>query len=212
MHALGFAGDVELREDRCHPCVPRGVADPVLASRVVRGVEDELVGLGVVPGLGADGTDVRAVSRLAHGEATRQIQRPDIAQVGGVVLVGAQSVNRATEEPELHAHLHEQRQVAVPHGLEGRDPATGVVLAAVLRRERAGAVTGLADRAGPLQDEVAIILAGQPVGLLEVERRQPLPSRLPQGCVRTVKKHVQSLRRRGIHRMDHRSTPGVHDR
>jgi hypothetical protein len=69
MHALRHAGDVELGEDRRHLRMPRGGADPVLAGGFVRGVEDELAGVGVVAGLGADGPHVRAVAGLAHREA-----------------------------------------------------------------------------------------------------------------------------------------------
>ena len=69
MHAMRFASDLELGEDDRHPPVHRGVADVVLARTIVRGVDDELLGLGVIRRRRSDRLHVRSVPRLGHGEA-----------------------------------------------------------------------------------------------------------------------------------------------
>ena len=72
-------------------------------------------------------------------------------EVGVVVLLGAELEDRAAEQPELHADLHQHRQVAVRQRLEGRDRGADVATAAVLLGE---AHAGLAGR-GHLDDDVA---------------------------------------------------------
>ena len=57
---------------------------------------------------------------LGHGEAAGQLQGPDRAQVALVVVLGAEVVDRATQQPELHPELDQQRQVTVP---QRRNPA-----------------------------------------------------------------------------------------
>ena len=79
--------------------------------------------------------DVGAVPDLGHREAAGELDAGDLRQVRRVVPLGAEPVDRPAGEPELHAHLDQQRQVTVREGLEARDGAGGVVLAAVGGRE-----------------------------------------------------------------------------
>ncbi len=52
-----------------------------------------------------------------------------------MVAFGAQLQDRPAEEPELHADLHQHREVAEGQGLEGGDRGPDVPSPAVLARE-----------------------------------------------------------------------------
>ena len=92
---------------------------------------------------------------LGHREAAHQLPGDQVAQVGVVVRLGAELEDRAAEEPELHADLHQHRQVAVRQRLERGDRGADVAAAAVLLRE---AHPGLAGR-GHLDHDVLDPLA-----------------------------------------------------
>jgi hypothetical protein len=79
-----------------------------------------------------------------------------------VVALGAEALDRAAEQPELHADLDQQAEVAVGQGLEAGDAAARVARPAVLLGEGARARAGLGHLPAPLQDEVAVGLAVSP--------------------------------------------------
>ena len=135
MDAALLAADDQLREHRGHAAVARGVADPHLVRVVVGRVDDELLRLRVVGGRRAQVLDVGAVAVLGHREAARELERGDVGQVALVVALRAEVQHGAAEEAELHADLHEQREVAEAERLEAGDVAAEVV---VRRRTRAG--------------------------------------------------------------------------
>ncbi len=135
VHALGRAVHLQLGEDDGQFGVAGGVADVVLARPVVGGGEDELLSPGVVPGDGAERLDVGAVAALGHREAAHQAPGDQVRQMGRVVALGAQVQDRAAEEPELHAALHQDRQVAEGQRLERGDRGPDVTAPAVLARE-----------------------------------------------------------------------------
>ena len=125
----------QLREDHRHPPVAGGVADVVLAGRLVRGVQVEGLRLRVVRAGGAQLLDVGAVAGLGHREAAEDLAGDDVPQVGVVVPLGAERGDRAAEEAPLHARLDHQRQVDLRQHLGGDDRAADVGPAAVLGGE-----------------------------------------------------------------------------
>ena len=135
VHAPALALGDQLGEDDGHPAVLGGVADVVLAGGLVRGVQVEAAGLRVVGARGAQLLDVGAVPGLGHGEAARQVEAHDVAQVGVVVPLGAEQLHGTAEQPPLDAGLDHERQVAERQHLDRGDRAAGVVVAAVLLRE-----------------------------------------------------------------------------
>ena len=74
-----------------------------------------------------------------------------VAQVGVVVALGAELEDRAAEQPELDADLHQHRQVAERQRLERRDRGADVAAAAVLL----GKPMPVWPVAGHLDDQVA---------------------------------------------------------
>ena len=179
VHALGLAADLELGEDHGELGVPGGVADVVLASRVAVGGDHELPGVGVVRRHRAERLHVGAVAGLGHREAAHQPAGDQVGEVGVVVPLGAELEDRAAEEPELHADLHQHRQVAERERLEGRDRRADVAAAAVLLGE---AHPGLAGR-GHLDHEVADPVAE--VVAVAASRRPRAPRRTAARLVRT---------------------------
>ena len=138
VHPVVLATDDELGEDGGHPAVPGSVADVVLAGAGVGGVDDDLVGFGVVGRGGVQVLDVGAPAGLRHRETPEQAAVDDGGQVCRVVPLGAQVGDRAAEEPELHAGLDEEGEVDVAEHLEGRDAAAVVTRAALLGRQPHG--------------------------------------------------------------------------
>ncbi len=141
--ALGLSAHLQLREDHRQLGVPGRVADVVLARPVAVRGDDELLAGGVVPREGAECLHIGAVPGLGHREAPHQLPGDQVRQIGLVVAFGAQMQDRATEEPELHADLHQDRQVAEGQRLESGDGGPDVAASAVLARETH---TGLACR------------------------------------------------------------------
>ena len=135
VHALGSTADLELREDDRHVGVLGRVADVVLAGLLAVGGDDELLRGHVVRRHGAERLHVGAVAGLGHREAAHEPAGDQVGQVGVVVLLGAELEDRATEQPELHAHLDQHREVAVREGLERRDRGADVAATAVLLRK-----------------------------------------------------------------------------
>ena len=125
----------QLGEDDRHPAVLGRVADVVLAGGLVRGVQVEDLGRGVVGARRPQLLDVGAVAGLGHREAAGQVEAHDVAQVLVVLALGAQQLQRAAEQAPLDAGLDHDRQVAEREHLDRGDRAAGVVLAAVLLRE-----------------------------------------------------------------------------
>ena len=135
VHAVPLAVDLELGEHRGELGVGGGVADVVLAARVVGSRDDELLGRGVVRRDGAEGLHVGAVAALGHREAAHRATGHEVGEVRVVVGLRAELEDRAAEEAELHADLHQHRQVAHGEGLEGGDRGADVAAAAVLLGE-----------------------------------------------------------------------------
>ena len=171
--------------------MPRGVADVVLARRLVGSRDHERLGRGVVRRDGAECLDVRAVPGLGHREATHHLPGDQVGEVGVVVRLGAELQDRASEEPELHPDLDQHRQVAERQGLEGRDRRAEVTAAAVLLGE---AHPGLPGRRH-LDHEVAHSVP-------ELVRRHRLG----------VLEDVGVLREVGAHQVAHLGVPAVEQR
>ena len=144
-----------------------GVADVVLVGLLAAGLDHELLGREVVRRERAERLDVAAVAGLGHREAAHGLRGDQVGEVGVVVRLGAELQDRAAEQPELHADLHQHRQVAERQRLERGDRGADVAAAAVLLGE---AHPGLAGR-GHLDDDLLHPLpelgAGQRLGLLE---------------------------------------------
>ncbi len=149
----------KLREDDRHAPVRRRVADPVLAVELGRRLDHPLVALAVVARPRPHLLHVGAVRGLAHREAARQLELGDVAQVGVVVALGAEVEDGAAEEPELHAALDEQREVAEGERLEGRDRAADVAAASVLAREAERGLPIGRELLRPLHDLLPVLVA-----------------------------------------------------
>jgi hypothetical protein len=86
MNAVALTSDLELREDRRHPPVARGVADVLLAGLVIRRIDHKLVVLAVVGRGRPEVLDIRSVAGLGDREAAGQLQggdRPEVAFAPG---------------------------------------------------------------------------------------------------------------------------------
>ena len=162
-----LAGHLELGEHHGELRVPGGVADPVLASRRVGRGDDELLGVGVVRRDRAERLHVGAVPHLGHREAAHQPAGDQVAQVGVVVPLGAELQDRAAEQPELHADLHQHRQVAVRQRLERRDRRPEVAAPAVLLREAHAGLPGRGHHHDQVAHPVAEVVGRERLGLLE---------------------------------------------
>jgi hypothetical protein len=167
VHAVGLATHLELGEDHRDVGVRRGVADVVLARDLVRGRDHELVGGRVVGRGGAERLHVGAVPGLGHREAAHQPAGDQVGEVGVVVALRAELEDRPAEQPELHADLHQHRQVAVGQGLERRDRRADVATAAVLPREAHAGLAGGRHREHELLDPLAEVGPRHGLGVLE---------------------------------------------
>jgi hypothetical protein len=147
--------------------VAGGVADVVLAGRVVLGLQDELLGLLVVRRVGAERLHVGAVAGLGHREGAEQRTRGDVGHVLLVVALGAELEHGAAEEAELHAELDQHRQVAVRRGLEGRHRGADVAAAAVLLGQAVAGLAGGGELDDDVADLVAVVVPREGLGLLE---------------------------------------------
>ncbi len=165
--APALAQGLQLREQHGHLGVPGGVADVVLAGLLAVGGDHELAGLGLVDRDRAEGLDVAPVARLGHREAAHQLPGDQVAQVGVVVRLGAELEDRAAEEPELDADLHQHRQVAERQGLERRHGRADVASAAVLLREAHPRLTGGRQLDDEVAHPVAVLVPRQRLGLLQ---------------------------------------------
>ena len=115
--ALGLAAGrraVELHEHRRHAPVARGVADVVLARRLGRRVDDELLGGRVVGRRRVDRLDVGAVTGLGHREAAQQLALDDRALRELPIVVAAPT--REVEVLVLQRVLHLVRDDHALHG------------------------------------------------------------------------------------------------
>ncbi len=167
VHALGRAADLELREDDRDLGVLRGVADVVLARLVAVRGDHELLGGHVVRRDRAERLDVGAVPGLGHREAAHQLPGDQVGEVGVVVALRAELQDRAAEEAELHADLHQHRQVAVRQRLERRDRGADVTAAAVLLGEAHPGLAGRRHLDDDLLHPLAEVVDGQVLGVLE---------------------------------------------
>ena len=170
------------RRCRCSPCGPPSPWVVITNSPVP----------GVVRRHRAEGLHVAAVPGLGHREAAHQLPGHQVAQVGVVVALGAELEDRAAEQPELHAHLHQHRQVAVREGLERRDRRAEVAAAAVLLREAHPRLAGRGHLEHQVADPVAVVLVRQRLGLLEDRRRTP------RGCGEPGRAPRRTSRRAGL--------------
>jgi len=162
---------LQLREQHGHVGVTGGVADVVLASLLApfsgRCGDLELPRGSLVDRDRAEGLDVAPVTRLGHREAAHQLPGDQVAQVGVVVRLGAELEDRAAEEPELDADLHQHRQVTERQGLERRHGGADVAPAAVLLREAHARLTRGRQLDDEVADPVAVLVPGQRLGLLQ---------------------------------------------
>ena len=177
VHAARLAADDELGEHGGHAPVARGVADVVLARVGVRRVDDELARVRVVRRGRAEGLDVGAVAGLRHREAADQVERGDRGQVRRVVALGAEVQHRAAEQPELHAALDEQREVAERERLERGDRSPDLALAAVLDRVADRGAAGVRQLLRPRQHLRAVLLARQVDGGRVAGKGEPCADR-----------------------------------
>lgn len=195
MHPFRPAVHLQLGEDDRQFGMPGGIADVVLARGVAVRGDHELLARGVVRRHGAERLDVGAVPGLGHREAAHQLPGDQIRQVGPVVPLGAEVQDRAAEEAELHAHLHQERQVSVGECLERGDRGADVTAPAVLLRKPHPCLAGgrQFDRelAHPLTERVDAEL----LGLFENGgvRRQIRTDQITDLGVLTVKQRGQGL-------------------
>jgi hypothetical protein len=135
VHAVALTFGDQLGEDGSDAGGVRRPADVVLARRRRGGVDDELLGLGVVGRGGLQGLHVTAVAGLGHREATQQFQVDQLLDVRLMVAVGAEVLDRAAEEAPLNAGLHHQRQIRHRQHLDLGDGSADVAVAAMLLLE-----------------------------------------------------------------------------
>ena len=157
---MPLAADLELGEHDGQLGVGRRVADVVLAARVVGRRDHELLRLGVVRRHGAERLHVGAVAALGHREAAHRAATDEVGEVRVVVVLRAELQDRAAEEAELHAHLHQHRQVAEGEGLEGGDRGADVAATAVLLREAHAGLAGLGHHHHDVPDALAEVGGG----------------------------------------------------
>jgi hypothetical protein len=160
VHAVALPVDLELGEDHRELGVGGGVADVVLAARLVGGGDHELLGRGVVRRHRAEGLHVGAVPALGHREAAHRAAGHEVGEVGVVVVLRAELEDRAAEQAELDADLHQHREVAEGEGLEGRDRGADVAPAAVLGREAHAGLPGPGHRHDDVLDPLAEVGCG----------------------------------------------------
>ena len=161
------ATDLELGEDHRHLGVHRGVADVVLPRVLASRGDHELLRLRVVRRDGAQGLHVGAVAGLGHREAAHQLAGDELGDVGVVVALGAELEDRAAEQTELDAHLHQYRQVAVGERLERRERGADVAASAVLLREAHAGRAGRGHLDDDVLDPLAELRRAEGLGLLE---------------------------------------------
>ncbi len=163
VHPVVLAQCAQTGEDHRRAPVPGGVADVVLAGRLVRGVHGERFRPGVVAGGGAEPLHVGAVPGLGHGEAAGQVQRDHPGQVLGALGVGAQRLDRAAEQAPLHPDLDHQGHVGDEH-LEGHARGAEVARAADLAGEAVAGHLGAGEGGELVGDARPVLLHGQPGG------------------------------------------------
>ena len=128
--------DDELGKDGGQTTVERGVADVVLAGTIVRCVDDELLGSGIVAGHGLELRDVRAVPGLGHRKAAGQLQASNLRQIAlELVLRIAELQDRAAKKTELDSKLDEHTEVVESEGLEDGHKGAEIPGAAIRRRK-----------------------------------------------------------------------------
>ena len=131
MDAVRLAAGDELGEHRGQAPVAGGAADVVLARSGAGGVDDELVGVGVVGRGRAQRLHVRAVPGLGHREAARELGARGSR---GRYAVWCRWVPRLAtappKSPQCTPALTSSERSAWPEHLEGRDRGAEVALAA----------------------------------------------------------------------------------
>ena len=171
VHAVVHALGDELGEHHGGGAVQRRVAEVVLPGAAERRVDHELLLRLVVRRGRADRRDIRAVSRLGHGERARDLQRHDVGQERAVVVLGAEVQHRGAEEAPLHARLDLQARVGEHELLERGDVAAVVVVAAELLRERLVHGTLLDEELELAEHALAVLRHGLALDALEVGLR-----------------------------------------
>ena len=119
-----------------------GVADVVFLCRIGWSINFKFAARRVISCGGFDVGDVGTVTQFGHREAAGKFDRTGLAQVTVVVTLRSERMDRAAEEPELHAELDRETDVVEGSGFEGDRETTHIVGAAILLRirERANAV------------------------------------------------------------------------
>ena len=108
-----------------------------------------------------------------------------------MVALGAEVQHGAAEEAELHADLHEQREVAEAERLEAGDVAAEVVGAAVLARVAGDGLAAAGQLAGPGEHLGAVLLERQVVRGGVALLGEPLADAVADGGVRAVEEALQ---------------------
>ncbi len=178
--------DDELSENDGRPGVQGGVADVVLASRQVRSVDHQLVGVRVESGGGANGHHIGSVTGLGHGEASECPQRTGIGQVLLMMVPGAQLSDRPTVQTPLHTGLDHERQI---YRADHLDRSHRTARIRVLQIEQTDLQTALGE---PLQHAHGVLtLLGR---RHELHRAQiHLPDRVPDQVLSCCEPAVQQL-------------------
>jgi hypothetical protein len=108
MDAVFLVADDQLGEHRSDPAVARGIADVLLVRPRRRGVDHELLRIGVIGRGRLKLPYVGAVRALGHREAAGQLERGGRLQVSLVMATGPQLMDRAAPQAELDAELDQQ--------------------------------------------------------------------------------------------------------
>ena len=167
VHAPALAADLELGEDHGELGVHRGVADVVLPRVLAGRLHDELLGVRVVRRDRADRLDVGPVAGLGHREAAHGLAGDELGEVEVVVVLGAELQDRAAEQPELDADLHQHGQVAVGQRLERGQRGADVAAAAVLLGEAHPGLAGRRHLDDDVLDPLAEVRVAHGLGVLE---------------------------------------------
>jgi hypothetical protein len=139
-------------------------------------VDDELLGGRVVRGGGLEVLDVAAVAGLRHREAADEVEVDEVADVGVVVHLRAEVLDRSAEQAPLHAGLDHEREVELGQHLDARDRHARVARSAVLLGEARGRDAGghqlleLSERAFPRLVQAEVVVEGE-VHLGELDPR-----------------------------------------
>ncbi len=177
VHAVVHALRDQLREHDGRDAVLRRVAEVFLPRRPERGVDDELVGVGVEGRRCADAGDIRAVADLGHRERAGNLQAHDVGEPRVVVRLGPQVQDGGAEQAPLHSALDLQARVGGDQLLEGRDVAAVVALAAEVLRKGAVHMAEVGEHLELAEDARAVLVHGEPLDAVHLGPGRQLAGR-----------------------------------